>query len=347
MSENGGPIHDRRRQIVAELLLVAVTAVWGWTFVMVKDAVALLPPLPFIAIRFGLATIVVALGLSISRRWSTAARRSASGHGHQAAHAAAIGITAAHGDPATRAAGSAGVRGAVRAGAIMGVFLGAGYIFQTFGLQRTTPSNAGFITGMFVVLVPVMQGVVWRTWPDRRAVVGVALAAFGLFLLSGGSSGLNFLGDGLVFLCALSFAAHILATSRYARHHDAAVLTVVQLGVVALLSGALSVVGWAMGYPLDLGGVWDPTVLLALGVTALFASAAAFYIQTFAQRYASPTRTAVILTMEPVFAGVFGYTLAGDRLSPVAWLGAAAILCGMLASEFRTPGRRRREGASM
>ncbi len=326
-----GRPNDRRKQIVAELLLVGVTAVWGWTFVMVKDAVTLLPPLPFIAIRFGLATVVVALGLAITRRWSSAARRDPSGR-----------------RPATTPeVRSAGLRGSVRAGAIMGLFLGAGYIFQTFGLQRTTPSNAGFITGMFVVLVPVMQGVVWHIWPDRRAVVGVALAAFGLFLLSGGSAQLHFLGDGLVFLCALSFAAHILATSRFVRHHDTAVLTVVQLGMVALLSGALSMAGWALGYPLDLGAVWDPAVLLALGVTALLASAAAFYIQTFAQRYASPTRTAVILTMEPVFAGVFGYTLAGDRLSPVAWLGAAAILCGMLVSEFRTRGRRRRERAAV
>ncbi|MHB0980130.1 MAG: DMT family transporter [Thermoleophilia bacterium] len=295
-------------------MLVGVTAVWGWTFVMVKDAVTLLPPLPFLAVRFGAASLAMAAGLFALR----------------------VG---------TRGRGRRGVKGglagSLRAGAVMGLFLGAGYVFQTFGLQRTTASNAGFITGMFVVLVPVMQGLAWRSWPDVRAVIGVTLAAAGLFLLSGGATELHLAGDGLVFLCALSFAAHILATSRYVGHYDTSVLTVVQLGVVAVLAAVLSGVGAAFGMPLSLGAVDEPRVLLALGVTALLASAAAFYIQTYAQRYAPPTRTAVILTMEPVFAGLFGYALAGERLTAGGWAGAGAILCGMLVSEFR-PSRRRK-----
>jgi drug/metabolite transporter (DMT)-like permease len=223
----------------------------------------------------------------------------------------------------------------------MGAFLAAGYIFQTFGLQRTTASNAGFITGMFVVLVPVLQGLVWRVWPDARAVVGAGAAAVGLFLLSGGASEVHVVGDVLVFFCALSFSAHILATSRHARHHDAGVLTVLQLGVVAGLCAVLAVGGAAVGVPLSLAALAEPEVLLALAVTALLASAAAFYIQTFAQRYASPTRTAIILTMEPVFAGLFGYALAGERLTLAGWAGAAAILSGMLLSELRVSPRRR------
>ncbi|HZK48503.1 MAG TPA: DMT family transporter [Thermoleophilia bacterium] len=327
------PLSDRRKRLAAEILLVGVTAVWGWTFVMVKDAVALLPPLPFLAIRFGVATIVMGLGT-----WAMRARRS--GRRGSAARAAA-GV---HGFRASVAAGR-GLRDSVAAGLLMGTFLGLGYIFQTFGLQRTTASNAGFITGTFVVLVPVLQGLVWRIWPDLRAVLGVGLAAVGLFLLSGGSTELHLLGDGLVLLCAISFSAHILATSRYARRHDAAILTVVQLAVVTALCGVLALGAWALGEPLSLEAVWEPSVLVALGVTALFASAAAFYIQTFAQKHASSTRTAVILTMEPVFAGLFGYALAGERLSLAGWAGAAAILCGMLVSELRMewPRRRSRE----
>jgi len=312
---SGGSSPDRRRQLVAEILLVGVTAVWGWTFVMVKDAVSLLPPLPFLAIRFGIAAFVMTIGLSLFRLG--AGRRG-------------------------RRAVKGGIRGSFRAGSVMGLLLGAGYIFQTFGLQRTTASNAGFITGMFVVLVPVMQGLVWRVWPDVRAVVGVALAAAGLFFLSGGATELHLAGDGLVFLCALSFAAHILATSRYVALYDTSVLTVVQLGVVAVLTGLLSGAGAVLGVPVSLWAVGETRVLLALGVTALFASAAAFYIQTYAQRYAPPTRTAVILTMEPVFAGLFGYALAGERLTVWGWVGAGAILCGMLVSEFR-PTRRRKD----
>ncbi|MHB9150792.1 MAG: DMT family transporter [Thermoleophilia bacterium] len=329
-----GQSSDRRRSLVAEFLLVGVTAVWGWTFVMVKDAVALLPPLPFLAIRFGVATVAMALvtwAMSVRRR----RRRGSPADSGTDVPVGVADRTGPRTGGGWRASGSAGL--------VMGAFLGAGYIFQTFGLQRTTASNAGFITGMFVVLVPVLQGLVWRLWPDRRAVAGVVLAALGLFLLSGGASELHVLGDGLVLLCALSFSAHILATSRYARRHDAAALTVVQLAVVTGLSGLLALVGWVFGAPLSLGAVREPQVLLALAVTALFASAAAFYIQTFAQKYASPTRTAVILTMEPVFAGFFGYALAGEHLSVAGWVGAAAILCGMLISEFRSStGRRRR-----
>lgn len=311
----------RRRQIVAELLLVGVTAVWGWTFVMVKDAVSLLPPLPFLAIRFGAAATVMAVVLLVLR---AGARRRGKG----------------------RAGGVADLRGSLRAGAVMGLFLAAGYVFQTFGLQRTTASNAGFITGMFVVLVPVLQGLAWRVWPDARAVVGVVLAAAGLFLLSGGATELHLAGDGLVFLCALSFAAHILATSRYVGRFDTSVLTVVQLGVVAAVTAVMSGVGAVAGVPLSLGAATEPRVLLALAVTAVLASAAAFYVQTYAQRYAPPTRTAVILTMEPVFAGVFGFALAGERLTPWGWVGAGAILCGMLASEFRRPPRREAPAAA-
>ena len=310
-----GPALDRRRRLTAEIMLVGVTAVWGWTFVMVKDAVALLPPLSFLAIRFGVATVVMALGTWVMRRSRA-------------------------GDKGGRA--DRGLLPLLRAGSVMGAFLGAGYIFQTFGLQRTTASNAGFITGMFVVLVPVLQGLVWRIWPEWRAVVGVSVAAVGLFLLSGGSAEVHLLGDGLVFLCALSFSAHILATARFVRRYDAAALTVIQLGVVAALAAVLGLGASLLGAPLSLAAVTEPAVLFALAVTALLASAAAFYIQTFAQRYASPVRTAIILTMEPVFAGLFGYALAGERLTLAGWVGAAAILCGMVISELRMPVRRRR-----
>jgi drug/metabolite transporter (DMT)-like permease len=307
---------DRRRRLLAEALLVGVTAVWGWTFVVVKDAVSLLPPLPFLAVRFGVATFVMALVMGLMR--SGKRRRRADGDTPGA------------------------IRRSLAPGLTMGAFLAAGYIFQTFGLQRTTASNAGFITGMFVVLVPILQGLVWRVLPDTRAVLGVGAAAVGLFLLSGGASELHLLGDGLVFLCALSFSAHILATSRYARYHDAGVLTVLQLGVVAVLCAAFAATGAMFGVPLSLQALWEPEVLVALGVTALLASAAAFYIQTFAQRYASPTRTAIILTMEPVFAGLFGYAFAGERLTLAGWIGAAAILAGMLIAELRVPSSRRR-----
>lgn len=321
---------DRRSQIVAEVLLVAVAAVWGWTFVMVKDAVTLYPTLQFLALRFSLAACVVGLVVGAGRlkRRRRAAVRGRSG-------SASIGRS---------------FRGALGGGAVMGLALGAGYVFQTLGLERTTASNAGFITGLMVVLVPVLQGLVWRTWIRGGALAGALLAAAGLYLLSGGAGELRLLGDGLVFLCAISFAAHILLTSAHAEGQDASVLTFVQLAMVAVMTAVLAGVGALTGLSPALALPREPSVLFSLVVTGVLASALAFYIQTFAQIHAPPTRTAIILTMEPVFAGVFGYLLADERLGVTGWIGAGLILAGMVASELvsaRSLGRRSSLGGAM
>lgn len=187
----------------AELALVAIAAVWGLTFVMVKDAIALLPTLAFLAYRFLPAALIVAV---LFRR--RLARLDAAGW---------------------------------LAGALMGAFLTAGYVFQTLGLEATTASNAGFITVLMVVLTPLIGAVVLGQRIEPIAWAAALAAALGLYLLSG-SAGLNVRGDGLVLLCALSFAAHILVTDRAVRTHDAGALLAVQLGVtglVCLAAGAL------------------------------------------------------------------------------------------------------------
>lgn len=352
---------DRRSQIVAEVLLVAVAAVWGWTFVMVKDAVTLYPTLQFLALRFSLAACVVGLVVA-GGRLKTRARPAARG---AAAPAEPLPLVLegpsvplpvvrtrrlAPGGPSGGTPVGRSFRGALAGGALMGLALGAGYVFQTFGLERTTASNAGFITGLMVVLVPVLQGLVWRTWIRGGALAGVLLAATGLYLLSGGAGALRLVGDGLVFLCAVSFAAHILVTSAYAGGQDASVLTFVQLATVAVMTTVPAVVGGLTGLSPALALPREPSVLFSLAVTGVFASAAAFYVQTFAQRHAPPTRTAVILTMEPVFAGVFGYLLADERLGVTGWIGAGLILAGMVATEFvsiRSLGRRSALGDAM
>jgi drug/metabolite transporter (DMT)-like permease len=176
-------------------------------------------------------------------------------------------------------------------------------------------------------------------------LLGVVLAFAGLFLLSGAArslqeAGSQLSGDLLVFLCAVSFAAHILVTGRYAKSEDPVLLTLVQLGIVAVACAALAVLsaGFKRAPPLSWPGSGE--VLLALAVTGVFASALGFYVQTYAQTHAPPTRTAVILTMEPVFAGVFAFLLNGERLGLLGWAGGALILAGMLASEL-LPGEKR------
>ena len=280
--------HETLRR-VAELALVGIAAVWGLTFVMVQDAIELLPAMAFLAYRFIPAALVVALVF-----WRPLRRLRAAGW---------------------------------RAGVAMGVFLTAGYAFQTIGLERTTASNAGFITGLFVVLTPLLAAAVLHERVATTAWAAAGVSAAGLFLLSGAGGELELRGDGLVLLASISFAAHILATSRAVARYDVGALLAVQLGVCGITCLAVAAL---------MGQVEAPegrTVWSALVVTSLVASALGFFVQTFAQRHAPPARTALILASEPAFAGLFGWLLADDRLSATGWLGAGLIMAAIVAVE--------------
>ena len=277
------------RERAAELALVGIAAVWGLTFVMVKDAVAELPTMAFLAYRFLPAALIVAV---VFRRGL--ARLDAAGW---------------------------------RVGILMGAFLTAGYVFQTLGLEATSASNAGFITGLMVVLTPLLGAVLLSQRIEPIAWGAALVAAVGLYLLSG-TAGLNARGDGLVLLCAISFAAHILVTDRAVRGHDIGALLAVQLAVTGLFClGAAALLG-------QLEVPRGATVWSALLVTSLVASALGFFVQTYAQQHAPPARTALILASEPAFAGLFGYLLAGDRLGALGWLGAALIMAAIVAVEL-------------
>jgi drug/metabolite transporter (DMT)-like permease len=217
----------------------------------------------------------------------------------------------------------------------MGAFLTAGYVAQTFGLEHTTASNAGFITGLFVVLTPLIGAIFFGLRVGRMAWAAALLSAVGLLLLSGAGGDLNLNGDGAVFICACAFAFHILVTGRAVPRFDVGALVAVQLCVCGIFSLAYAAFAGQLEAP---GGA---TVWSALIVTSLFASALGFLVQSYAQRYASPARTALILAAEPAFAGLFGYLLQDEHLSAVAWTGAALIMLAILlvdvAPKLRPP----------
>lgn len=286
----------RRTVLLAELGLVAVAAIWGLTFVMVQDAIALLPVMTFLAFRFIAAAALVAV---FFRKELT----------------------------------ELGPEG-WRSGAVMGVFLTAGYVFQTFGLDRTSASNAGFITGLFVVLTPLFGALFLGRKAAPIAWPAAIVSAVGLFLLSGTGGRLNLGGDGLVLLCACAFAAHILATDRAVKDHATGALLTVQLTFCGIVSLAVATAMGDVAFPRS----W--TVWGALIVTAVFASALGFFVQTYAQRHAPPERTALILATEPAFAGLFAFLLAGERLAGWAWLGAALILSAIVTVELVPYARR-------
>jgi drug/metabolite transporter (DMT)-like permease len=272
----------------ALLALIAVTAVWGVTFVQVKDAVAIYPLFAFLAVRFAIATATLAV-------------------------------------PGTRRVRTLG-RDGFAAGALLGLLLAAGYAFQTAGLERTTVSSTGFITGMYVVLTPLIAVLLFRSPIGPPVWGGVLLSTVGLTMLSGIDAGAA-IGDLLVLAGAAVYSLQIVLMERFAPRYDAIAFTLVEmaaafvgLGVVALALGDVSVPrGWT---------VWG-----ALLVTGVFASALAFLVQTWAQRRTSATRTALVFALEPVWAAFFGYTLDGDRLGSWGWGGCAAIMAGIVLAE--------------
>jgi drug/metabolite transporter (DMT)-like permease len=274
--------------VLALAALIAVAAVWGVTFVQVKDAVELYPLLGFLAVRFVLATLVLA--------------------------PAATGRVAA-----------LGRRGGIAASGL-GLLLAAGYVLQTAGLQRTTVSGTGFVTGMYVVLTPLIALALFRSSIGAAAWTGVGLSTAGLAMLSGvqaGSAG----GDLLVLAAAAVYSLQIVLLERLAPRYDALAFTAVEMGAAAV---GLAVVAAAHG-DFEVPRGW--TVWGALLVTGIFASALGFLVQTWAQRRTSATRTALAFAMEPVFAALFGYTLAGDRLGALGWGGCAAIMTGIVLAE--------------
>jgi drug/metabolite transporter (DMT)-like permease len=285
------------RPVPALLALVIVTAVWGVTFVQVKDAVALYPLFAFLAVRFWIATLTLA----------------------------------APGLPRVRSLGRPGFVG----GAFLGLLLAAGYTLQTAGLERTTVSSTGFITGMYVVLTPLIALVLVRSRIGWSVWGGVALSTIGLAMLSGIHAG-SVTGDLLVLAAAAVYSLQIVLMERYAPRYDAVAFTFVEMLAAGV---ALGIVAAALG-DLHLPHGW--TVWGALLVTGVFASALAFLVQTWAQRRTSATRTALAFTMEPVWTAFFGYTLAGDRLGPLGWGGCAVIMAGIVLAEPAAAGALRR-----
>jgi drug/metabolite transporter (DMT)-like permease len=276
------------RPVPAVLALVLVTAVWGVTFVQVKDAVALYPLFAFLAVRFWIATLTLAVP----------------------------------GLPRVRSLGRPGFVG----GAFLGLLLAAGYTLQTAGLERTTVSSTGFITGMYVVLTPLIALVLVRSRIGLSVWGGVVLSTIGLAMLSGIHAG-SVTGDLLVLAAAAVYSLQIVLMERYAPRYDAVAFTFVEMLAAGV---ALGVVAGALG-DLHLPHGW--TVWGALLVTGVFASALAFLVQTWAQRRTSATRTALAFTMEPVWTAFFGYTLAGDRLGWLGWGGCAVIMAGIVLAE--------------
>jgi drug/metabolite transporter (DMT)-like permease len=273
---------------VATAALILVTAVWGLTFVQVKDAVEVYPLFAFLAVRFGIASLALA-------------------------------------PPAARRLKTLGWDG-LAVGVFLGGLLAAAFALQTAGLQRTTVTSTGFLTGLYVLLTPLLAVAFYRSRVGRQLWLAVGVAVVGLVLLGGAPSG-SVEGNVLVLISTVAMALQIVVLERYATRFDAFALTLVEMLTICV---GFTIVALALGdLPLPRGA----TVWGALLVTGLFASAFAFLVQVWAQREVSATRIAIVFSLETVFAGLFGYLLDGDRLGAVGWAGCALILTGIVLAE--------------
>ncbi len=270
---------------IAAVSLIGVTAIWGWTFVVVKNAIAIDGVVPFLAARFLLAAVI--LLLLWGRRLSFAS---------------------------------------LRAGALLGLVLASGYLLQTWGLGLTTATNSGLITGLFVVAAPLADRILYGARLSRINLAATAASLIGMVLLTGWSPDRLALGDIMTLGCAIAFGTHIALLSHASPRHDSGALTTAQLVWVCVIFLAAWPAAARPAVPPR--GVWG-----ALLITGILASALAYFIQTFAQRHLSTARTAVILTMEPVFAGFFGFLLEGERLRGLQIAGAAIILSALTLNE--------------
>lgn len=281
-----------KQQLFAELILASVTLFWGATFPIVKDAITEMPVMAFLWVRFAIAAIILAF-----------------------------------------LAGRSGFATLDRRGWLVGILLGSllalAFIFQTFGLERTSSANTGFLTGLGVVWVPLLAGPLLKKPAALGSKIGVCFALTGLLLLTWHTPWTINFGDLLVVICSVFIALHILGLDVFTKGYDGKALTFVQIATAALLY----LIGSLFFEPVSWPQVWSGSLIFAFVITSVFATVYAFWAMTTFQHRTTPTRAALIYTLEPVFAALFSIWLAGDRLSTLGWCGGALIVFGMVFAE--------------
>lgn len=223
------------------------------------------------------------------------------------------------------------LRAGFRQGALLSAFIITLFVSQTFGLQWTTATNSGFITGLFVLFVPVFSLVFFSTKPRPVQWVAIGLALTGLWLLTGGVRGFN-RGDGLTLIAAAAYALHLLMTDRYVKTSDTVVLAFHQFWMTGMAALLLGIAGRA-SFRVSATSDW-----LTIGFLAIFPTCSGFFAQMVGQRYVSPIRAALLLSLEPAFAAMFAWGLGGEALTVSIVAGGGLILAGMLLSELSRAG---------
>jgi len=277
-------------QLKSDIVLILVTMVWGTTFIIVKNAIQTLPVYNFLFIRFLLAFLL--LTIIFHKKLKTI-------------------------DKKTLAVAS-----------VIGAMLFLGYAFQTMGLKYTTASKSGFISGFSVVLVPILEAVFLKRKPSKSSILGIVLAFIGLILLTANIDLSINIGDFLTLLCAFAFGMQIVLIAKYASTLDTYLLATIQIGIVALLSGIITLLLEKPFVPTSFN-VWA-----AIVITGVFATAFAIVAQNTMQAYTTATHAALIFALEPVFAAIAAFLIGGEVMSFRAILGGIFMFTGIVLSEL-------------
>ncbi|PQZ59499.1 EamA family transporter [Bacillus sp. MYb209] len=285
---------------IAPLALLFVSFIWGATFVVVQNAMSFIGPFTFNAIRFLFAGIIL---LFVQMIFSQKTSKQ-------------------------------DIKQSSLAGLIVGFFLCIGYLLQTFGLLYTTSSKAGFLTGLSIIMVPILSFIFLKQRATIFIALGITVATAGLYLLTAGDYFQLNIGDILVLGCAVAFAAHILINGFFSKKISPLLLSTSQVLAVGIFSSICAFLFEDWGKLLSVSLWTNHSFLFALFLTSLFATSIAFFIQTSAQKHTSPTRVAIIFAMEPVFAALTGVLVANEQLSISAVIGCLCIFLGMIFVEL-------------
>jgi len=288
------------KQLKADLSIFCITIIWGSSFIVMKNISDDIPAYAYLAMRFLVASIILAFIFNKNLK---------------------------------------GIKlNDIFRGSLIGLLLYVGMMLQVLGLKTTSASNSAFITGLCVVMVPIISVFLLNKRPPLNAVAGVILAALGLFFLTG-FQGNWVIGDTLTLICALCFALQIIFIDKFASDMHIYHLAFIQVSTAAVFY-LITWAGIAFGSSDPVNIVFDSKVILTILYTGAFGTALGYSVQTIAQKYTSPTRTALILTCEPVFGAIFALIVPDingntEKLTLKTFVGCFLILSGMIITELR------------
>ncbi len=281
---------DKLVTLKADLSLIFIVMIWGTTFPLMKIALGNVKPFYFISLRFITAFIV--LTLILNKRLKK------------------INIKT------------------IKIGTFLGLWLFLGFAFQIYGLQFTTASRSGFITGLSVIVVPILSIFILKEIPSISSWIGVLLALVGMYFLTGFTeAGFNY-GDLLTFFCAVSIALQIVFLSKYIKNEDPLVITWLQITTVMVLGTIIAFFESPSNVAINSNSI---AVIIYTGI---FATALAIFVQSRAQQFTSSTHTGLIFSLEPVFGALFSFMILNERMQTMGMIGATLIFLGIVLSEL-------------